>query len=120
MNWIDFKAFIEHFTGLERDALHIYAALIIQCLAAFALRKSLSSLSPWTIVLFFALLNEWFDNGQVIDPDALSKAAFEESYKDIWNTMLAPTMLLLLSRFCPYILVRYDNKSGSQLKEPKG
>lgn len=116
MSWIEFKLLIVNFTGLERDALHIYGALAIQCVAAFALRKSLSSLWPWMIVLFFALLNEWLDNDQITNLSTLSKAASEESYKDMCNTMLTPTMLMLLSRFFPFVLVQQSQDISPQIE----
>ena len=61
MDWEQVKAAISLWTELERDALHIYAAILVQIVAAAALRRSLASLWPWLIVLAAALLNEALD-----------------------------------------------------------
>ena len=98
MDWEQIKAAISLWTGLERDALHIYAAMLIHIASAALLRRTLASPWPWLVVLVFALANEWLD----IQRDGL----FEEwetasSLHDLWNTMLAPTILALLVRFAP-------------------
>lgn len=97
------KAAISLWTELERDALHIYAAILVQVAAAAALRRSLASLWPWLIVLAAALLNEALD----ITRDGV----FEEwervgALHDLWNTMLVPTLLALLVRFAPGLFAR--------------
>jgi hypothetical protein len=92
------KAAIAEWTGLERDALHIYAAFIIQLGSAALLRRSLASPWPWAAVLAFALANEWLDmSGDKLIEDWEKEAALH----DLWNTMLLPTLLLLVVRFAP-------------------
>jgi hypothetical protein len=92
------KAAIAAWTGLERDALHIYAALIIQLGSAALLRRTLASPWPWLAVLVFALANEWVDmNRDSLIEDWEKQAALH----DLWNTMLLPTLLLLVVRFAP-------------------
>lgn len=92
------KEAISLWTGLERDALHIYAAILLQIGSAALFRKSLASPLPWLIVLAFAFANEGLD----IYRDGLFEA-WERgtSIHDLWNTMLVPTVLLLLVRLAP-------------------
>jgi hypothetical protein len=101
LDWEAIKAAVALWTGLERDALHIYAAMLLQIGSAALFRKSLASPLPWLIVLLFALLNEALD--------IYRDRTFEEweegaALHDLWNTMLAPTLLLLLVRFAPRLM----------------
>lgn len=103
MNSEAIKAAIEAWTELDRDALHIYAAVLIQLGSAALFRRTLASPWPWLVVLAFALGNEWLD----VNRDALieewEKAA---ALHDLWNTMLLPTLLLLVVRFVPSLTAR--------------
>jgi hypothetical protein len=92
------KAAVAAWTGLERDALHVYAAVIIQLGSAALLRRTLASPWPWLIVLAFALTNEWLDIHKDNLVEDWEKAA---SLHDLWNTMLLPTLFLLVVRFAP-------------------
>ncbi len=101
MLWLDIKIMLENVTGLDRDALHIYGALAIQFSLALFFRRSLGSLWPWTVVLAAALANEYLDYqrlGLSKAPEALLR---QEAYHDLWNTMLIPTVLMLIARFWP-------------------
>ena len=103
MDWEQVKAAISLWTELERDALHIYAAILVQIVAAAALRRSLASPWPWLIVLAAALFNEVLD---------ITRDGIFEDYErgaalhDLWNSMLVPTLLALLVRFAPRLFVR--------------
>jgi hypothetical protein len=92
------KAAVAAWTGLERDALHVYAAVIIQLGSTALLRRTLASPWPWLIVLGFALANEYLDmhNDNLVED--WEKAA---ALHDLWNTMLLPTLLMLVVRFAP-------------------
>jgi hypothetical protein len=95
------KAAIAAWTELERDALHIYAAFIIQLGSAALLRRTVASPWPWLAVLAFALTNEWLDmNGDRLIEEWEKEAALH----DLWNTMLLPTLLLLVVRFAPRLM----------------
>ena len=101
MDWEFVKNAISIWTGLERDALHIYAGILLQVGSAALLRRSLASPLPWLVVLVAALLNEALD----IRRDGI----FEEwerveAIHDLWNSMLVPTLLALLSRFAPRLM----------------
>jgi hypothetical protein len=115
LDWEHFKTALSLWTGLERDALHIYAALLLQIGAAAALRRTLASPGPWLIVLAFAIGNEMLDMFQDGIVEDWERAA---SLHDLWNTMLAPTLLALLVRFAPRLtgskpLSRKDGKGAS-------
>lgn len=97
------KAAIAEWTGLERDALHIYAAILIQLASAALLRRTLASPWPWLVVLVFALGNEWLDmSGDRLIEDWEKAAAVH----DLWNSMLLPTLLLLVVRFAPRLTTK--------------
>ena len=98
MDWEQVKSAISLWTELERDALHIYAAILVQILAAALLRRSLASPWPWLLVLVAALLNEALDITRDGIFETWERAA---ALHDLWNTMLVPTLLALLVRFAP-------------------
>jgi len=103
LDWEQVKSAISIWTDLERDALHIYASILLQIGSAALLRRSLASPLPWLAVLAAAILNEALD----IRRDGL----FEEweraaALHDLWNTMLVPTILALLVRFAPRLVTR--------------
>ena len=81
---------------LAKDALHIYVALIVFFTVAFFVRRGVRSWIPWAVVLGFALAGEAWDlrdsyaYGTPVDLWA--------NWKDIWNTMFWPTVILLLAR----------------------
>lgn len=97
------KAAVEGWTGLDRDALHIYAAVLIHLASAALLGRSLASPWPWLVVLAFALGNEWLD---VYRDDLLEEWEKAAALHDLWNTMLLPTLLLLVVRFVPRLTTR--------------
>ncbi len=101
MQWIEIKIWLESVTGFDRDALHIYGAVFIQFGLALFFRRSLASIWPWIAVFLVAIANEYLDYQRVGDTPA-SQAIFQaEGYKDMWNTMLIPTFLLLVARLWP-------------------
>jgi hypothetical protein len=114
MDWWQMKYWVEETTGLNMDALHVHAGVLAQLLVALVLRRSIASLWPWLIVLAAAIANEWWDLTYEVWPTRDDQ--WDESIRDTWNTMLLPTILLLLSRFAPGLLVR--NRAPD--KEEKG
>lgn len=99
MDWYDVKLWLSDWSGLEFDALHVHAGVLAQLTAAFLLRRSLASPWSWILVLILALGNEWWDLAYEVWPDRDEQYA--ESMRDVWNTMLLPTILLLVGRFAP-------------------
>lgn len=101
MDWHEIKAWLEQATRLDMDALHIYAGLLLQLALALVLRRPLRSLVPWLAVLVAILANEYYDYRYEVWPDAERPLQRAEGIKDVWNTMLLPTAVLLLARFHP-------------------
>ena len=79
---------------LSRDALHIHIGLGIYVAAMLVLRRGPASMMPWLVVLAFELANEFLDAFHHSPPDIDIIGAL----RDIGNTMLWPTVVLLVSR----------------------
>jgi ABC-type dipeptide/oligopeptide/nickel transport system permease component len=116
MDWFELKQWLSLSTGLGMDALHVHAGVLVQILAALLLRRRLSSPIPWLIVLVLVLLNEWYDYDYEIWPDRGMQRA--EGFRDAWNTLLLPTLILLLARFAPRLFGERD--SAADAGEPGG
>ena len=104
MDWYGVKEWLEAATHLDMDALHVHAGALLQLLAALLLRRSLRSPWPWLVVLVAALGNEAYDLYYETWPDPDRARQWAESAKDIVNTMLIPTLLLILARCAPRLL----------------
>ena len=89
----NFKAAIEAATGLSREALQIYAAIFVHILAALIMRRSLAHPAPWICALLVVAADEWLESGPGNRPVADSAVA-----------MIIPTLLLLLTRFAPFVV----------------
>jgi hypothetical protein len=91
------KTDLSQFLHLSKDALHVHLGLLVMLLVVIVLRKSPASLVPWLCVLGFELVNEVLDllhwhNGRL-------QFSLLGGLKDIVNTMLWPTIILLLARY---------------------
>ena len=86
--------------GLAKDALHIYGAVAIQIAAALLFRRSLGHWLPWFVVLLATILIEagdmWFGEEATVQQWQIDGAKH-----DILNTMVLPTVLLVLVRYVP-------------------
>lgn len=109
MSWYDLKELIGAYTGLERDALHVHAALFLYLLAMGLFRQSRRSRIPWLTVLFAALANEAYDIHYNRAEDA--EWILQGALKDLWNTMLWPTVLLLVGRYTTWLQRRPPPKA---------
>ncbi len=91
------KLWLVENTSLAKDALHIYVALAVYLGSCLLLRWRAASLKPWALVLAITMLGELWDaqtsqaNGHRPIPEA--------HWKDVWNTMMVPTILLIVARF---------------------
>jgi hypothetical protein len=85
------------FTGLSKDALHVYLGLAVWLLAAALFRRSITTLRPWLAVLVVACGIEAFDAFD--DWVDLGRWRYQASLHDIANTLFWPTVLALLARF---------------------
>lgn len=104
MDYAEIKLFIERYSGLDKDALHVHAALLLYFAAMVAFRQTHRSRAPWLFVLAAEIANEGADlighHLHIIEAgyDPLP-FPWRESAKDLWNTMLWPTVILLLGRY---------------------
>jgi hypothetical protein len=103
MEWHAIKEWLSGTSGLDMDSLHVHVGVLAQIAIAFVLRRRLSSLWPWAAVAAAALANEAYDFQYEIWVER--RGQFLESVKDVWNTMLLPTVILLLTRFAPGLFV---------------
>ncbi|HEX8214656.1 MAG TPA: hypothetical protein VF582_04200 [Allosphingosinicella sp.] len=103
MEFQDLKVAIEQFSGLDKDALHIHAALLLYLVAMVAFRQTRRSRIPWLFVLLVELANEAADLFGLYAAygvkETVGSSEFSDSAKDLWNTMLWPTVLLFLGRY---------------------
>lgn len=102
MDWLLLKDWIGDVTGLSEDALHIYAALLIQVAVAICMRRTLAHLLPWFFVLAAILLNEIAD--LYLPGHPIEQWQIEGGIQDLWNTMLLPSLLLVLARYRPRLM----------------
>jgi hypothetical protein len=99
LNWL--KTDLSELVHLSKDALHVHLGLLVFLVAMVVFRRTAASLLPWLCVLAVELVNEFLDifhwRGGVLD------FSIAGSLKDIVNTMLWPTLLVLLARFTPLL-----------------
>jgi hypothetical protein len=84
---------------LAKDALHIYVALALVLGSCLAFGWKVRQWRPWLLVLVAALAGEVIDirySWRIGDP-----VDYWNNWKDVWNTMVLPTVLLLAARFTP-------------------
>ena len=91
------KLYLLDLTGLGKDALHIYAGMALFIAVRLAWRWRYGWFVAWIAVLALASGVEWLDiraEGKVgvIQPDPAH-------WHDIWNTMVWPTVLLVVGRW---------------------
>jgi hypothetical protein len=103
VDWHHFKDWAEHASGLDMDALHVHAGVLLQIAFAALLRRPLRSPWPWLAVFAAEFANEVYDYTYEVWPDR--DIQFAEGLRDMWNTMALPTLILLLARYAPGLVV---------------
>ena len=96
MDWVGLKNEAARML-FDKDALHIYAGLLIQVAAARLSRRSLGHLLPWLVVLGFEVVNEIIDVWRGGE-QGLKAWQVVSGVHDLINTLIVPTVLLLLCR----------------------
>jgi len=114
MNWIEFKDYLSQITDLDQDALHIYAAVLIQIGAAALLRRSLASILPWLTVWAVLIVNEAIDLW--LPGETVGQWQVIGGIQDSWNTMALPTLLWLLAYYAPALMT--DRMPGRTSPSP--
>lgn len=104
MDWMGMKGLAAQLT-VEKDALHVYSAFFIQVSVAALFRKSLAHWLPWVAVLALAIGNEALDI-QYGEEAQVQEWQLAGARHDLVNTMILPTLLLLLCRFAPLLFRR--------------
>lgn len=102
MDWLQFKDYLSHATGLHEDALHVYAAILVQLVAAAFLRRPISHPLPWLIVLAALVVNEAIDLREPGKP--IEQWQIAGGLRDLLNTMALPTLLLVVARYVPSLV----------------
>lgn len=103
MQWYKFKTFLEYSTGFTMDAIHVLVGVCLLLFFAAILRRGVRHPLPWLLVLAMELANEWNDLHVETWPDRPRQLG--EGFKDILLTMALPTLLLLVARYWPSLLV---------------
>lgn len=101
MDWATIKTAITVDTGLSRDALHVLVGVSLYLLLAAVLPRRASPWLAWLLVLVAVVANEWADYLHETWP-----GQWRETLKDMLTTMSIPTLLLIVGRFAPHLLVR--------------
>jgi hypothetical protein len=99
VEWYQLKVAISTSLGVSQDALHVLAGVMLQILVAFVIRRPLSHLAPWLVVVALTGLNEFSDLRMEIWPNRSDQ--WTETIKDLVTTLTLPTLILLLARFRP-------------------
>lgn len=93
--WIGYKTRLVDFVGLTNDAMHVHGSILILFVSAIILRRRPDSIWCWLVVFAAELFNEYADLKGVAPGEATMDAAMH----DLYNTMLWPTVILVLGRF---------------------
>lgn len=97
LDFQQFKVVMLGFTGLGKDALHIYAGMGLFLLVRLAWRWRGGWMLAWLAVLALACTVEWIDMKAEAVNSALQPDAAH--WHDVWNTLFWPTVLLLVGRW---------------------
>ncbi len=106
----ELKTLIVDHVGLAKDALHVYVALIVFLLACRMFLWSAASWKPWFVVLAVALLGEALDLRHSMISGYTVRLDYH--WTDLWNTMLVPTVLVLVARYTNVFHQRPTLESG--------
>jgi hypothetical protein len=93
--WIGYKTRLVEFVGLTNDAMHVHGSILILFVSAIILRRRPDSIWCWLIVFAAELFNEYAD----LHGEAPGEATIDAAVHDLYNTMLWPTVILILGRF---------------------
>ena len=97
LDWQDKKsALIEH-ANLSRDALHVYAALLIFLGGCWLFKWKPCEWKPWLLVLAVQTVNEVFDMRLSYEDDGV--VWIWANIKDMINTMALPTIFMIVARY---------------------
>ena len=104
LSWYEAKMFLEHALSVSPDALHVIVGAVLFLLGAILFRQTLSSWRVWLALLFVNVFNEFVDLWVERWPDPARQ--YGQGMKDLILTMTIPTILILVVRLAPRLLVR--------------
>lgn len=93
------KAWLLLHVGLEKDALHIYVALMLVFGSVLLFRWSLRSWKPPALVFAVMMIGEAWDFRDGSLTSVPWQSSLAGSWHDMWNTMFWPLAILALARF---------------------
>lgn len=115
-HWFSVKTFVEHSIAFSDDVLHAMVGVLLQLIFARLLATDIGNARPWGVVLLLEVANEWSDFHHERWP--VPSMQWGESAKDVLLTMALPTVLLIVSRHLPGLLVR--NAQTTAARNPEG
>lgn len=93
----DAKLLVMQFTGLEKDALHIYIGLMVFFGSALLFRWRVGKAGPLLVAAMFAVGGEIWD---VVDNvRGGMPMLWAGHWHDVWNTLFWPVVITLLARW---------------------
>jgi hypothetical protein len=116
MDWHHLKQWLSAISGLDMDSLHVHAGVLCQIAVALLLGRRLSSRLPWLAVAAVVLANEAYDFTYEVWPDRWQQLG--ESVRDTWNTLLLPTVLLLVARYLPRLFREPEAAAPASAADP--
>lgn len=117
--WVVEKIRIMGAIGLEKDALHVHASLLIMFAAAFFCRSGLRSPLPWLAVFIAELANEYADIKGHGGFSPINDRVWEASVHDIYNTMAAPTFIFAMAWLFPWLWTGWGKRKAAEKPESK-
>ena len=93
MEFHQLKIWLVSWSGLSRDALHIYVAIALFLLVRLIWRGGSGTVVALLVVLTAALTGEWLDHQVELMRGQVCNAA--EHWHDLRNTLAAPVVLAL-------------------------
>lgn len=91
--WLHTKTWLIAATGLPDSTMHALFGMMLLMLGAALFRRAPWHWLPWSFVLGLELVNEAYD---LFNPDS-GEATLADCWSDLWITMFAPTLLLVLT-----------------------
>jgi hypothetical protein len=110
---MQFKLDALAFTGLGRDALHVYFGLGLFIVVRLLWRWRGGWILAWLSALALAAGVEWLDLRVYNESGALKPQA--DNWHDIWNTMFWPTVLVLVGRWLHPKAKAENNKAQPEI-----
>ena len=97
-SWLEVKRQLVELTALDRDALHIYFAVLIQSVTVWLTRWRYSDIMALIPLVALECLNEFADLRYEVWPPADRGLQWSASVHDVINTLVIPVAIMLVVR----------------------